>query len=239
MHKLQASKKIKIFLNINPQAEETEQTIHEAKWSWAHYRPQCFCRPRSSPQQGRDPTHFYLWQSSAERMHAQISKKTAFEEIFQRKFLYLALHLLCPARIMSVDGCDSSLRMWWNNLKLPLSDASLVQRTSFEFSQHDVSCYMQLLFSQTHPQVNIISTHSHDPLHRLQLQRVFVTVQHLLQVIMSEGGKHRKLALTFPVFFFFLSRLITEASKKKCRLVFYAQNWLEAARVTQKLFSLK
>lgn len=153
--------------------------------------------------------------------------------------LYLALHLLCPARIMSVDGCDSSLRMWWNNLKLPLSDASLVQRTSFEFSQHDVSCYMQLLFSQTHPQVNIISTHSHDPLHRLQLQRVFVTVQHLLQVIMSEGGKHRKLALTFPVFFFFLSRLITEASKKKCRLVFYAQNWLEAARVTQKLFSLK
>lgn len=103
---------------------------------------------------------------------------------------------------MSVDGCDSSLRVWWNNLKLPLSDVSLVQRTSFEFSQHDVSCYMQLLFSQTHPRVNIISTHSHDPLHRLQLQRVFVTVQHLLQVIMSKGGKQKISSHLFNVFLF-------------------------------------
>lgn len=43
---------------------------------------------------------------------------------------------------------------------------------------------------QFHPRVNIISTHSHDPLHCLQLQRVFVTVQHLLQVVVSEGGRH-------------------------------------------------
>lgn len=39
--------------------------------------------------------------------------------------------------------------------------------------------------------VNIIYTHSHDPLHCLQLQGVFVAVQHLLQVVVSEGRKHR------------------------------------------------
>lgn len=36
------------------------------------------------------------------------------------------------------------------------------------------------------------TTHSHDPLHRLQLQGVFVTVQHLLQVVMSEEGNTAK-----------------------------------------------
>ncbi len=43
---------------------------------------------------------------------------------------------------------------------------------------------------QLNPRVNIIYAYSHDPLHRLQLQGVFVAVQHLLQVVVSEGGKH-------------------------------------------------
>lgn len=50
---------------------------------------------------------------------------------------------------------------------------------------------------QVHPRVNIICTHSHDPLHCLQLQGVFVTVQHLLQVVVSEEGRHWKLADSF------------------------------------------
>lgn len=44
------------------------------------------------------------------------------------------------------------------------------------------------------PRVNIIYTHSHDALHRLQLQGVFVAVQHLLQVVVSGGRKEQKLA---------------------------------------------
>lgn len=54
---------------------------------------------------------------------------------------------------------------------------------------------------QSHPKVNIIYTHSHDPLHCLQLQGVFVAVQHLFQVVMSEGGD-RKLAHSMAVFLF-------------------------------------
>lgn len=46
---------------------------------------------------------------------------------------------------------------------------------------------------QRNPRVNIIYTHSHDPLHCLQLQGVFVAVQHLLQVIMS-GGRIQQLS---------------------------------------------
>ena len=47
------------------------------------------------------------------------------------------------------------------------------------------------------PKANIIYTHSYDPLHCLQLQGVFVAVQHLLQVVVSEGGNHWKSAQSF------------------------------------------
>lgn len=100
------------------------------------------------------------------------------------------------------------------------------------------------------PKVNIIYTHSHNPLHCLQLQRVFVAVQHLLQVIMSEGGKYWKLVHSLVVCFcFFLSR--QEQAKyydywghkhemQAClQFPFNTQNLSKSASMTQKLFSLK
>lgn len=42
---------------------------------------------------------------------------------------------------------------------------------------------------QQNPKVNTVVTHSHDPLHGLQLQGVLVAVQHLLQVVMSAGRR--------------------------------------------------
>lgn len=68
-------------------------------------------------------------------------------------------------------------------------------------------------WSVTSQSKHYLYTHSHDALHCLQLQGVFVAVQHLLQVVMSEGGKHWKLAHSFSGFF-----LLIFFSSKRLRL---------------------